>query len=1117
MYVPTILIGVGGIGSSIVNEIYGKLTEEMLSQTVILAMDTDVNWIKGLNNLPDNNIIQTSTDQTVGQYIYNKKNQGDDSVVEWFQNNILELDDKNMTDGAGQVRAVSRLAFRGAIERNEINKIKSEITRINEQTDNKYKSSVRVCVVGTLAGGTGSGIFLQVPLMIRKILRESFEVETMMSMGFFLLGGVLQGCGKITGQDEVRNIFANTYASFKELNALIENASSANMDLQIKFEFDPNSTDPTLSKKDRPYDYYHIIDHLNLNGKNLPSLGSYVSMISNSVFVYLFSPIADGSFSKLDNQIIKLVSTKGKTRVCGSAAGKLFYPYEDIVRLFSIRRTLQSISTVWQKYDKQFNRDLTEFKRKRMSGDTKAEEPEMRKKFLFYLEQEIKKDNPDPNFRLINQQLNTYDENGEITGRKSQIFVREIETHIQMLIKTDKKTNELYNNVNPDIDSLQEPAAARDEIDNAEQNLKLYERSADEFVANNGALVRNILLDDEHKDLENQDVYIGENFYLNNYILGSDVMHPIAARAFIYEVMELLEVGLRKEKNDLEKSEKGFEGLKKHFDEGEDETVYDSLNKVTGGGVLSILGRKKKMRMFSDEYMGNVDDRKNRIRKLVQQKIAYKTKEKLFTRLDQFVRVIEKFFKALDRILNKYNTEIKVLENKYVTSQEYNQPVLASPDLLEKLWESKSNEFISFNEVPEDLSKSIYLSFYRKFCQKVANDNINVEYTDNFINQISEKILDQNSKTIKEGQSIDYDIIEAINEESFLLGMEVDDRQKYLEDQLVKLMNRVEAFGPDGSRVDFGSSSFYSMWGINKDVAALLTEDLKTTLERQDNQDASFIIDPNFDKREIIRSKILMGQSLDQFYKFFPGDNQKSPGAYYRAYKQRIKELNSSNQTITPHLDKRWHLPNYLPEIFPHVREQLQNNSMDCLLKGLMIGKIAIKTIGGKARWTYKNLRINDENGESIDSLNVNAALKAVLLNPSFEEEVFNLYDERLEENKIKLQKNFQEYSLLKDAQDLYYPPVDNVERVNILDVILHYFKNMKSVKDEEKGKLLLERLSKILYNIIHEADEYRDESLKQVDHKQFIEDTLLAKSKVYAKIDRNDVLYDNIKTLLIG
>ena len=226
---------------------------------------------------------------------------------------------------------------------------------------------------------------MQVPLMIRKILRESFGVETMMSMGFFLLGGVMQGCGKITGQDEVRNIFANTYASFKELNALTENASSSNVDLNIKFEYDPNSSNATLSKKDRPYDYYHIIDHLNLNGKNLPSLNSYINMISSSVFVYLFSPIADGSFSKLDNQIIKLVGTSGKTRVCGSAAGKLFYPYDDIVRLFSIRRTLESIDTVWQKFDKQFDLAKIEFKRQRMGGDTKVEEPSLRKKYLFYL------------------------------------------------------------------------------------------------------------------------------------------------------------------------------------------------------------------------------------------------------------------------------------------------------------------------------------------------------------------------------------------------------------------------------------------------------------------------------------------------------------------------------------------------------------------------------------------------------------------------------------------------------------------------------------------------------------------------------------------------------------
>ena len=80
------------------------------------------------------------------------------------------------------------------------------------------------------------------------------------------------------------------------------------------------------------------------------------------------------------------------------------------------------------------------------------------------------------------------------------------------------------------------------------------------------------------KTLENQDVYIGENFYLNKYILGDEIMHPIAARAFIYEVMEILEVGIARGKNELEKSEKGFESLKNHYSGGEDESsVFDAL------------------------------------------------------------------------------------------------------------------------------------------------------------------------------------------------------------------------------------------------------------------------------------------------------------------------------------------------------------------------------------------------------------------------------------------------------------------------------------------------------------------------------------------------------------
>ena len=58
--------------------------------------------------------------------------------------------------------------------------------------------------------------------------------------------------------------------------------------------------------------------------------------------------------------------------------------------------------------------------------------------------------------------MNIYDENGEIVGRKSQLFVKEIQNHIQRLIKTDKKTDELFNSVEPDFDNLIEPGAARE-------------------------------------------------------------------------------------------------------------------------------------------------------------------------------------------------------------------------------------------------------------------------------------------------------------------------------------------------------------------------------------------------------------------------------------------------------------------------------------------------------------------------------------------------------------------------------------------------------------------------------------------------------------------------------
>ena len=60
-YVPTILIGLGGLGSYIVDTIYSWIPEERRKRVAIHAFDTNVNDIAKLKYLTKEHVTQTTT------------------------------------------------------------------------------------------------------------------------------------------------------------------------------------------------------------------------------------------------------------------------------------------------------------------------------------------------------------------------------------------------------------------------------------------------------------------------------------------------------------------------------------------------------------------------------------------------------------------------------------------------------------------------------------------------------------------------------------------------------------------------------------------------------------------------------------------------------------------------------------------------------------------------------------------------------------------------------------------------------------------------------------------------------------------------------------------------
>ena len=240
---PTLLIGLGGFGSRIVDKVYSRVKEK--NTTVPFSIDTDVNGCFELNHIPKGNIINISTSSNVISLLNVLE-----GAKDWFPITPL-LHQKVITEGAGQIRAVSRLAFEYALIHNRFQGLLDSAYKLASDCS-KNNCRMRVDIVTSLTGGTGAGIFLQVALMIRKFITEHFPTLNLKIQGDFILPANFLF---LPSTAEKRNMEAIAYSSLKELNAINEHFFNNTPALELKFDCDNNNIINHL-----PYDYCFLHD-----------------------------------------------------------------------------------------------------------------------------------------------------------------------------------------------------------------------------------------------------------------------------------------------------------------------------------------------------------------------------------------------------------------------------------------------------------------------------------------------------------------------------------------------------------------------------------------------------------------------------------------------------------------------------------------------------------------------------------------------------------------------------------------------------------------------------------------------------------------------------------------
>lgn len=354
MKAPTVIIGVGGIGAEICATIAMREENSSLENVRFVILDTDVNSIRELHRkgfrgteilLTDNMTVERCKDSITG-------------TQDWYPESDI-FNGKPMTEGAGQQRAISRLALDYSIREGKLTPLCEVIQELNELTMDDSEQQMRFYIISSLAGGTGSGLILPLALYLNRFVFEEFGDNLSVCKGFFVLSSALRS--SVGTRLEQKSLDSNAYAAVKELSAFMQMADDRQgrySDLAITLAgSDTSSYD---KYQNMAYEYCYLFGMVNGRGKRMHSFAELKALVAQAVHMQACSPMHDRNSSREDNTIKHITykmleeGKKKLSRFGGIGCGELIYPYSILKKYYALEWALESMESSWQAYDRKY-------------------------------------------------------------------------------------------------------------------------------------------------------------------------------------------------------------------------------------------------------------------------------------------------------------------------------------------------------------------------------------------------------------------------------------------------------------------------------------------------------------------------------------------------------------------------------------------------------------------------------------------------------------------------------------------------------------------------------------------------------------------------------------------
>lgn len=943
--VPTLLVGLGGIGSRIVDEVQGMIPPSERDRIEIHTFDTNVNDISQLRNIGKQQITQTSAPWTVRQYLHQYP-----AFRRWFQDDQQEILEKTLTDGAGQIRSVSRLGFLAAIEEHQLKNIRDQFDKLFQVCSDQHLGSLRIMIVSSLAGGTGAGIFQQVALMLKDLAERRTHSLKINVRGAFVMPDILVRCDVIPpGQHE--NVQANGYACFKELDALNSNfvGMPVGIDQPLELEFSVFGGTTVIPVGKRPYEFAFLYDFENTRGQNLAAFDHYVQQVIKSTYLQLFSPMSNNQFSVEDNEIISFTEGKSRNRYGGTGVSSLLYPYQDMVDFLALQWSCASLGEEWLKLDKVYRLELLAWERDKQAG-VQRPEPELARRYVTLLEDWAATQGNDPVYKEFLDSTRLPSAEG-LQGGESKVdkYLDEVEGKILAIARENPEMRAFEGNCTLDEGALKIRDRAKSQVLTHEGRLAVYWDRVKKYVRENStSIVYQSLLEDSAEPTGMG----GQPLRLNTWLLGSrEPLHPVAQRYFLYRLqLDLIQrvAALTEANSNLEKSIVDYE---KAYDltetRGEVETADRRIELALRQNRLTSLVNDR-FKQFVAEYKTKSGRQKRSIALYKEEKLKELVFADILKKVNLLLELLEAYFRGLEdtwRVLQR-EAEAALLKHEQDTDPTVIY-VLATRADKERLWD-EHRLALSGYRLPADISREIFLGLYREMCERIRKPRAlsgwggtEAAFRRDVIGWCRGKIHDDTL--------VDFNVTRALHQEAVASGKNHDD---HVRDELGKLNQLAFPW------VQVTTRNEIQQWGAHPDCLRpeILPQQTQVDLFGgvAGAQGSKMVASRAFSPYEVIRYRSFYGLTADDFPQFSAEEpGIRAEGCYYRAYQKRILRLVETGGTVTPHLDKRWHEAAFLPDLNPERRQEELNRINKAFVLGLCHGLFRCEGRYGIPSWFY--------------------------------------------------------------------------------------------------------------------------------------------------------------------